>query len=161
MPDLASKIIDREKGYVHHPKDRGGPTKYGITRQTLSSWLGREATAADVAKLDKTTASNIINAEYAAPFSFIRPGRLKDLLVDAAVQHGPVDAIRWLQRAAGVTPDGRVGPQTIAAVGAQGEDSLYDSVLTDRLAKYAALSQTPRGRAFAKGWENRMAEFLR
>jgi lysozyme family protein len=29
--DLIDALIDREGGYVNHPADRGGPTRYGIT----------------------------------------------------------------------------------------------------------------------------------
>lgn len=159
MPDVAD-VIRREGGYVNHPKDRGGPTKYGITQATLSQYLGREATAADVAKLTKETAHDIIASQYAEPFQFLPEGRLKGLLVDAAVQHGPVDAIRWLQKAAGVAPDGRLGPDTVRAVQNSDLLSLYGDVLAQRLAKLHTLSQTSRGKAFAKGWENRMKEFL-
>ena len=40
-------VIRRERGYVHHPNDRGGPTNMGITAATLGHWrkLGRVATA--------------------------------------------------------------------------------------------------------------------
>lgn len=159
MPDL-DKILAREGGYVNHPSDRGGPTKYGVTQATLSNWLGHTATAKDVAALSKEQAKRILQAGYEAPFSFLPSSRLKDLLVDAAVQHGPQDAIRWLQRASGATPDGRVGPETISAVRGSNELELYDKVLMDRLGKLSKLSRTPRGRAFAKGWEARMKEFL-
>ena len=31
IDDLIDAVIDREGGYVHHPADRGGATRYGIT----------------------------------------------------------------------------------------------------------------------------------
>ena len=34
-------LIVAEGGYVDHPADRGGPTKYGITRKTLAAWRKR------------------------------------------------------------------------------------------------------------------------
>jgi len=33
-------LIEREGGFSNHPADKGGPTKYGITQQTLSEWRG-------------------------------------------------------------------------------------------------------------------------
>jgi lysozyme family protein len=35
MERLLDEVIAREGGFVHHPADRGGPTKYGITQATL------------------------------------------------------------------------------------------------------------------------------
>ena len=32
---IIKEIIRREGGYVNHPNDRGGPTKYGVHRNTL------------------------------------------------------------------------------------------------------------------------------
>lgn len=154
------KVLAREGGYVNHPKDKGGPTKYGVTLQTLSNWRGRAATSADVAKLTPDEAKTILRAGFAAPFDFMPSSRLKSLLIDSSVQHGPQDAIRWLQGAAGATRDGRLGEETISAVRASNEADLYDAVLAARLRKLHTLSQTPRGKVFAKGWENRIKEFL-
>jgi lysozyme family protein len=31
LDELINALIEREGGYVNHPADRGGPTRYGIT----------------------------------------------------------------------------------------------------------------------------------
>ncbi|HET9352640.1 MAG TPA: glycosyl hydrolase 108 family protein, partial [Sphingomicrobium sp.] len=31
VDDLIDELIEREGGYVNHPADRGGPTRFGIT----------------------------------------------------------------------------------------------------------------------------------
>ena len=31
VDELIDELIEREGGYVHHPADRGGPTRFGIT----------------------------------------------------------------------------------------------------------------------------------
>jgi lysozyme family protein len=58
---ILDEIIRREGGYVNHPADRGGPTKYGITAQTLGRWrkLDRPATATEVKALTETEARAI------------------------------------------------------------------------------------------------------
>ena len=63
---ILDEIIRREGGYVNHPADRGGPTNFGITAQTLGSWrkLGRPATAAEVQALTETEARAIYRQQY-------------------------------------------------------------------------------------------------
>lgn len=116
------KIIDglirAEGGYVDHTADRGGPTKYGITRKTLTAWRGRDVTARDVEDLSEDEARDIYRSEY-----IIRPGfdridnpALRAQVIDAGVHHGPGWAARRLQEVAGVAADGVVGPITLRAV---------------------------------------------
>lgn len=33
--EILNDVLRREGGYVHHPSDRGGPTKFGIAARTL------------------------------------------------------------------------------------------------------------------------------
>lgn len=42
IDDLIDAVIDREGGYVHHPADRGGPTRWGITEAVARQrgWTG-------------------------------------------------------------------------------------------------------------------------
>ncbi len=104
---ILDEIIRREGGYVNHPDDRGGPTKFGITAQTLGAWrkLGRPATAAEVQALTETEAMAIYRQQYITGPGFdavTHPGLLH-LLVDTAVHSGPKRAVQWLQAALGVT----------------------------------------------------------
>ena len=48
IEQILDDILRREGGYVNHPADRGGPTNFGITAQTLGNWrqLGRPTTTA-------------------------------------------------------------------------------------------------------------------
>ena len=56
---IIKEIIRREGGYVNHPNDRGGPTKYGVTHKTLSRYLKREASIEDVKHMTEETAYEI------------------------------------------------------------------------------------------------------
>ena len=53
--EIIDGIIKREGGYVDHPADRGGPTKFGITLATLEAWRGHRITAAYMKDLRKKT----------------------------------------------------------------------------------------------------------
>jgi len=162
---ILDDILRREGGYVNHPADRGGPTKYGITAQTLGSWrkLGRPATVAEVQALTETEARAIYRQNYITGPGFeaiTHPGLLH-LLVDAGVHSGPRRAVQWLQAALGITADGVIGPKTRAALTAADQGVLYGKVLGQRLRHLGQLiTHDPRQSAFAAGWMNRMAEFV-
>ena len=44
---LITRVIEREGGYVNHPADAGGPTRYGITLAALHDWRRAPVGAAD------------------------------------------------------------------------------------------------------------------
>jgi len=102
---ILDEIIRREGGYVNHQADRGGPTKFGITAQTLGAWrkLGRPATASEVQALTKDEARAIYRQQYITGPGLdviTHPGLLR-LLVDSGVHSGPKRAVQWLQSALG------------------------------------------------------------
>lgn len=156
---LVDKILDdlirREGGFVNNPADKGGPTKYGITQQTLSEWRGRPVTAGEVQQLTEQEAREIYTARYVAPFKrFAASPDLMGLIVDSAVQHGVGRVQGWLREI----------PSTDPAVN-------YREVLRRRIRFYGQLitrvlrdadkDGIPDNTEFAEGWMNRVSEFVR
>jgi len=131
-------VLAREGGFVDIPEDRGGPTNHGITAATLGDWrnLHRPATAEEVRALPLYEARDILRFRYyelsGADTLLAAPDAL-ELVLDSAVQHGPKQAARFLQRAVGVKDDGIVGPVTRRAVRAVFSDRLYYRVLAERV----------------------------
>ncbi|HET9680325.1 MAG TPA: glycosyl hydrolase 108 family protein [Gammaproteobacteria bacterium] len=172
----ASVIIDdlirREAGFVDHPADRGGPTNFGITQATLSRWRGREATEEDVRTLTENEARQIYQSDFVEPFIGVVQEPLLGFLVDSGVQHGVGDAIRWLQDAAGVKTDGKIGPVTRRAIDNALSIRLYWRVFASRMRYYGQLTSNDdelvRAREagfdlqaeFTEGWLNRLSEFV-
>ena len=72
---------------------------------------------------------------------------------DAAVNHGVSGAIRMLQAVAGVTVDGEIGPETLAAIGTRGLSDLLDDYAETRCTRYRAL---PHFWRFGRGWLKRV-----
>ena len=74
---------------------------------------------------------------------------------DAAVNNGVARAVRWLQGALGVSPDGAMGPATLAAVDAQAGRGapLCAEFQAQRLSFMAGL---PTWRTFGTGWSRRL-----
>ena len=64
VEEIIEGIIHKEGGYVNHPNDRGGPTKYGVTQKTLSRYYGYQASIEDVKNLDKSVAYDIYERYY-------------------------------------------------------------------------------------------------
>ena len=166
MPGIATiieGILRREGGWVDHPADRGGPTKYGITLRTLSHWRGSRAIAEDVRALTKEQARRIYRHLYIGKHGFdrIEDPRLCELVIDCGVHHSPARAVRWLQKAAGVKVDGRCGPVTLGAANAAPAKSLRLRVLASRARSFGAtITAKPSQAAFAKGWMARLAKFI-
>lgn len=168
---LIDDVIEREGGFVDHPADRGGATNFGVTRRTLSDWLGRAASVDDVRSMSLEVARAIYRSEY-----FIRPG-LADLpeplhavMLDASVHHGPATAIRMLQRLLslwGMDPgpiDGVVGPKTMRAAEmacAGRHRDLTVALIEHRRHFMKEIVETDRSQAvFFNGWMNRLNKLL-
>ena len=170
VEQMIDDVIRREGGYVDHPQDRGGPTRFGITQATLSRHRGRPASAAEVRRLDRALAAEIYRrAYYEGPGIDALPARIQPFVFDAAVNHGPGRAIRFVQQvcnAAGFGPlavDGRCGPGTrraaAAADRAMGEWLLAALVEERRDFYLAVVERDPGQRVFLRGWLHRLAEF--
>ncbi len=160
---ILEAVLRREGGFVDHPADRGGPTKYGVTQDTLSAWRGAPATPADVAGISAAEARRIYQKLYieGPGFDRIVDDRLRMLVVDCAVNHGPARAARWLQEAAGADVDGIFGPLTAGAVNGAETGAVYRRLLAARCRFYGRLIAGDRSQAaFAAGWTARLAEFI-
>src|SRR4051794_36362256 len=57
-------ILQFEGGFTNDPKDPGGPTNLGITQATLSAFLGRQATIAEVKALTPEKVAPIYRGKF-------------------------------------------------------------------------------------------------
>jgi lysozyme family protein len=125
--ELIDALIDREGGYVNHPADRGGPTRYGITEAVARA----HGYAGAMAQLPRDEAAAIYRRLYWLRPRFDQVARrspaLAAELFDTGANMGPAVAATFLQRALtalnrngkdypDLVPDGRIGPATLAAL---------------------------------------------
>lgn len=149
--DLAFEaIIGHEGGYVNHPKDPGGETKFGITKRTYPSVNIRDLTLEEAKAIYKRDFWDRVRGDD-LPFV------VAVNLFDGAVNSGPSKAIMWLQQAAGVADDGKLGPITLAAVLAADPEVLAARFNGHRLKFMTDLSTWP---TFGRGWARRIAANL-
>jgi lysozyme family protein len=160
--DAIDRIIRRESSaYTNHPADRGGPTKYGITRNQLARFRGRACSEEDVRNLTEAEARRIYEREYCAPFAWITWARLREFAVNAAVQHGVGRAVKMLQEAAGVTVDGIIGEETKTAVNRRDTLMIFANFVELRARFYGDILQRDKSQlVFAAGWFHRLADDL-
>lgn len=101
-------ILKIEGGYVDHPADRGGETKWGISRSSYPDL--------DIKNLTRSQAQAIYFQDYWLRARCDRlPERIDLATFDAAVLHGPKTAIVLLQQTLKVQPDGIYGEITNTA----------------------------------------------
>jgi lysozyme family protein len=147
-------VLDREGGFVRHPLDPGGATKFGITRSTLARARNGPVTVAAVRNLTEGEARAIYRRFYwdVIQADDLPPG-IDLALFDFAVNSGPPRAVRTLQEILGVPADGIAGPQTLAAAGAADPRAILHDLSRARLRFLARLTNW---RAFGRGWTNRV-----
>ncbi len=170
---MIDDVMRREGGFVDHPADRGGPTKFGITRATLASYCGQPVGAAEVAALNPDQARQIYRRDYYfAPRIDQLPARIQPFVFDSAVNHGPARAIGFVQQVcnqagfgagSGLAVDGVCGPRTVRAAHDADwamKDWLLAALIEERRNFYHAIVARDPGQAsFLDGWLARLGEF--
>lgn len=171
IDQIIDDIIRREGGYVNHPADKGGPTKYGITLKTLSEYRGKPCTENDVKALTKAVAASIYYQRYyLAPNIDSLPVDIQPVVLDMAVNMGPSRAIRLLQQALDgfvddpIDVDGVIGLRTINAatsVYRKHARKLTQAITDERIKFYRRIvANNPSQSVFLAGWINRANEFV-
>jgi lysozyme family protein len=138
-------VVGHEGGYVNDLNDPGGETIYGITRRDHPDlWiLGRPTLEQAQARYEQ---------QYWNAAGCDKLPKPWDLLVfDAAVNQGIIPAVMTIQKALGLTADGRVGPQTIAACTSANKEQVA-LALAHRSLRYA---QTRGFDRYGLGWLKR------
>jgi lysozyme family protein len=149
-------VFRSEGGYVDHPADPGGATNYGITLATLSACRGRRCTKDDVRELTAEEAGEIYRSRYWDKARCDElPAGIDYAVFDAAVHSGPGRAVRMLQKALGVAPDGIVGPMTLAAARRSDPRAVIAAICNQRL---SVLRRLPGWAVFGRGWSRRVAQ---
>lgn len=150
--DLAfERLIGHEGGYVNHPADPGGETKFGISKRAYPS--------EDIKGLTLERAKELYRRDYWEPAGCeIVPPELRFDLFDMAVNAGPRKAIQALQAALSETPDGVIGPATLRALSIIPAPRVVARFAGHRLEHLASLPTWP---TFGRGWARRIAQNLR
>ncbi len=155
MTDYFYQYIDRvlkhEGGYINHPADPGGETNWGISKRSYPAVNIKSLTREEAIEIYRRDFWKRVQGETL-------PREFAYQALDAAVNHGIGNTVRWMQRAAGVADDGVFGAVTLAAINKMGEGDLLLRFNAERLEFYTKLSTF---KTFGAGWVRRIAENLR
>lgn len=145
------RLIGHEGGYVNHPADPGGETKFGVSKR---SYPGE-----DIAGMTIDRAKQIYRRDFWGPAGCDAvPDGIKFDLFDMAVNAGVRAAVRALQNAVGETADGVLGPRTLQAVASVPAARMVARFNGWRLEHLASLPTWP---SFGRGWARRIASNLK
>ncbi len=156
-----TRVLAHEGGKVDDPRDPGGRTNQGVTQRVYSAFRQRRgAEPRDVFQMSPAERDAIYKVQY---WDVIRgdalPAGVDYVVFDGAVNSGPVQSVKWLQRALGVKVDGQLGEATLAAAAAYPDhDALIGAILDRRMTFLRALKTWP---VFGKGWTRRIDEVRR
>lgn len=168
---MIDDLIGREGGYVDHPADRGGPTRWGITEAVARS----RGYCGPMRDLPRETAVEIYLDQYwrGPGLDRIAPlaPQLAEKLFDIGVNMGPAIAIRFLVRAlnalgrgqrghAEIQPPSVIDDAILRALsaligrrGQKGEAVLLTAVRGMQAERYITLvERRPANAAFLFGW---------
>lgn len=153
--DLAIEhVLTQEGGYSTDWRDRGGETKWGISKAAFPF--------EDIANLTKERACWLYRQNYWSElWEQIESQAVATYLLDTAVNMGRAPAERLCQQAINeadgtVTVDGHVGTKTIMALNTLPADAVLREFRVQRLLRYVDIVlNTPTQRAFLHGWIRR------
>lgn len=159
-------LLEEEGGWSNHKADRGGATMYGVTQGTYNAWRKKKGRPQQsVSKITHAEAEELYKEEYWEAASCHKlPWPISYLCFDAAVNSGASRGKKWVQEGLGVTPDGAIGPASIAAAKAavdKGDAGKLLAIVDARATFLARLVQkTPSQAAFLLGWWRRTLRVL-
>jgi lysozyme family protein len=151
---LANVLVD-EGGNDDDPHDPGGRTSRGIIQREYNAYRARkDEPTHDVWTASDEEIADIYRTQYWEPWCDGMPSGVDYEFFDMAVNMGPVQAAKLLQRGLSVKADGHVGVVTMAAVKDANPIKLIAAVSDARTAFYRSLRTF---KYFGKGWLRRVS----
>ncbi len=143
-------LLAHEGGYEDTPGDAGGPTNFGICQ--------RDNPTLDIPNLTQADATAYYQTNWWLKYSLdqVNDDDLATYWLDHGVNVGMYSITRIIQGLVGATPDGQPGPNTMAAVNANYNPSMMQSIQDQLWSHYLAiLAVHPEDEVFKAGWYSR------
>ncbi len=158
------KMLAHEGGYTDDERDpgnklpdgRAGSTNLGVTQAVWEAFINRKVSQETMKALTHAEVGHLYKERYwDAVQGDELPTGVDYSVFDAAVNSGPRQAAKWLQRAVGAVDDGAIGPMTLAKVMSYPADDVINRFNHQRL---IFLQGLPTFGIYGKGWTRRVAD---
>ncbi len=172
MKDCIDFVLKNEGSeYTNDPEDSGHATRWGITQEDLSRFMGHSASEDDVRNMTKDTAMMIYQRFYWGPMHMaeLNDVGIATAVFDIGVNRGIVRGIKYAQIACNrcslptedLVIDGHIGPKTIAALKYVARANFLHRFHDIVYAGYDSIvANNPSQQVFIKGWHRRADRLL-
>ncbi|MGL4467950.1 MAG: glycoside hydrolase family 108 protein [Plesiomonas shigelloides] len=157
------RCIGHEGGFQNDQRDRGnwtgGEVGKGELKGTKFGLAAMTYPEIDIRSLTIDQAKVIYKRDWWDKFCMWRyPAAMQYQMFDAAINHGVGRANQMLQRALGVTADGKIGPITLDAANKADLNDLLLRFIAERLQYF---TEVKTWKTYCTGWTRRMVQNLR
>lgn len=159
---------DEGRKYTNDPNDKGGPTRYGITKKTYEEFFGKLVDDSEIEDMTEDVAKKIYATNY---WHKLGCDRLLSLpiaiaLFDTGVLYGVNRAAKLAQRAlsfcgAPIRIDGQIGDQSVQHLN-QVKDPLFIRTFREQILQRIneVIEEVPSDEEYRHGWTNRADRLL-
>jgi lysozyme family protein len=156
-------ILKFEGGYVNDPNDHGGATNKGVTQTVYDEY--RKSLNKSSQSVKDITDEEVKDLYYKKYWIVAMCDKLPldvdTVHFDMAVNAGPKQAAKLLQRSVGVADDGVIGPATLAKVTSTNPKAIIRQYINKRIEFYIGLVMNNLSQIkFLNGWILRANSFL-
>ena len=151
-------ILHHEGLFSAHPSDPGGATMRGVTQAVWEDWVDRPVTEDEMKSLTVDDVTPIYKQNYWDRMKGDDPLMASGVdfcTFDLCVNGGTGRGAKMLQKVLGVTQDGGIGPQTLAALSKRDPVDVIENYAAQREAFYRRLKTFD---TFGRGWLRRNEE---
>lgn len=156
--DAMKIYLKFEGGKDDDPRDPGGRTNQGVTQRVFSAWLRKNGKPnRDVFTMLNAERDAIYWENYGAKVRFneLPPG--VDLVIcDGAINSGPSQCVKWVQRALGITADGVLGDVTLTRIIEHYNHDVLIAEIIKRRDQF--LRNLKTFKYFGRGWISRTSQ---
>ena len=154
-------ILKWEGGFALLPNDPGGQTNKGVTWWTWQKFYGKTHDEFLHMPADKWEYIYKVGYWDVMHGDEIKSQDIAEILAEWCWGSGTSVPAKAVQRALGLRADGVMGEATVAAINAADQETLYQTLITDRFRFLAHIPYyTPTNWAYIDGWLNRMTDLV-